>query len=112
LEDQFRKCGVLLGSAIPGSDDEIVPWGSAFLVDVDANNPAAKYLITTWHVIAGNEDAPFDVRFNKHGGGARNFHIDDPRWVMHPTDDTIDVAVHEIAIPDWADCNLVPKHPT
>lgn len=112
LEDQFRKCGVLIGSAAVGSDDEIDPWGSGFLVDADVANPAAKYLITTWHVVAQKEDAPFDVRFNKHGGGARNFHIDDPHWVTHPSDNTIDVAVHSIDIPDWADCSLVPRSPT
>jgi hypothetical protein len=30
----------------------------------------------------------------------------------HPTDNTVDVAVHEIEVPDWADCRCVPRYPT
>jgi hypothetical protein len=109
LDERFRKCAVVIGTRV--TEDEIDPWGSGFLVVVDVTNPSSKYLVTTWHVIAGKEDAPFDVRFNKRGGGAKNFHIDDPHWITHPTDKKIDVAVHEIDVPEWADCSLVPKVP-
>jgi hypothetical protein len=52
-----------------------------------------------------------DVRFNKRGGGADNIHIDEPEWFFHPTDDTVDVAVHPIEIPDWAACTQIPRSP-
>jgi hypothetical protein len=111
LEEQYRKSAVLIGTANVGSNDEISPWGSGFLVDVDTESRGGKYLVTAMHVVADMLDAPFDVRFNKRDGGAQNHHIDEPHWVTHPVDDTVDVAVHEIEVPEWADCQLIPRVP-
>lgn len=112
LDEAFRKCAVLIGTASVGTRDGISPWGTAFLVHFDFQDPKSSYLVTAWHVIEGKGDAPFDVRFNKHGGGAENYHVDEPEWFTHPTDNTVDVAVHEIEIPEWADCTFIPRAPT
>jgi hypothetical protein len=112
LPEDYRKCAVIIGAGLPGSDDEIIPWGAGFLVDVDVKNPEAKYLVTAAHVVADKRKVPVDIRFNKRGGGARNHYVDEPAWVSHPTDNTVDVAVLRIDVPDWADCTLVPRFPT
>lgn len=109
LEEQYRKSVVLIGTGSVGSDDEISPWGTGFLVGVE--KPRTAYVVTAWHVIENNKDAPFDIRFNKLGGGAGLHPIETPNWIVHPTDNTVDVAVHEISIPNWADYTFIPKHP-
>lgn len=109
LRDDFRKSAVLIGTSAPGSDDDIVPWGSAFLVG--APDIGITYLVTAAHVVSDKMDAPFDVRFNVRGGGARNHKEEYPDWITHLSDNTVDVAVHEIAVPDWADVSHVPMVP-
>jgi hypothetical protein len=110
LDPEFQQCVVWIGTAVPGTTDEINPWGTGFLVFTSA--PQVTYLVTAAHVVSDSQDAPFDVRFNTKTGGARNHHIDTPNWVFHPTDNTVDVAVHEIEVPDWAEYRMIPKVPT
>lgn len=112
LEEEYRKCVVLIGNAKLNSDDEINPWGTAFLVDTAPNHKDGKYIVTAHHVISDFLDAPFDIRLNKKDGDARNLHVEDPNWISHPTDNTVDVAVHKIKIPSWADCSFIRQNPT
>ncbi|MEQ8664997.1 MAG: trypsin-like peptidase domain-containing protein [Rhodospirillales bacterium] len=109
LEDQYLRCVVWIGTGLVGSEDEITPWGTGFFVNDDKND--RTYLVTAAHVVSDNSDAPFQIRFNEKGGGGRNHTVDQPNWVFHPSDVTVDVAIHEVAIPSWADVVAVTKHP-
>jgi len=111
LDEEYRQCVVLIGTARVGKAKvgEIDPWGTGFLVS-DSNVHSA-YLVTAAHVVSDNLDAPFDVRFNKRAGGADLLHVDEPEWFLHQTDNTVDVAVHLIEIPDWAACTQIPRSP-
>jgi hypothetical protein len=62
-------------------------------------------LVTAKHV-AKELHAPFVVRMNKKGGGARLLHFERPEdieWCFHPTDDAVDIAAAPIEVPSWAD---------
>lgn len=109
LKEEFRKSVVLIGTGSPTKEDEITPWGTAFLVC--EQSLGISYLVTAAHVIAKHLDAPFDIRFNVTGAGARIYKEEYPEWVLHPTDNTVDVAVHQIDVPDWADVSHVPMSP-
>jgi hypothetical protein len=111
LDEEYRQCVVVIGAAIAGKGNgEIDPWGTGFLVsDTDAKS---AYLVTAAHVVADKLDATLDVRFNRHGGGAGLHHVDKQKWFFHPTDNTVDVAVHPIEIPDWAACTQIPRSPS
>ena len=106
LDEEYRRVVVLIGTGEPGSDDAIAPWGTGFIVgDIAAGT---FYVVTAWQFVEKNIDAPFDIRFNKKGSGARIQSIESPEWVAHSTDDTVDVAVHEVTIPEWAEASFVP----
>ena len=109
LKEKYRNCVVLIGTGGPRSGDKIEPWGTAFIVECGA--PRGTYIVTAAHVVAQNIGAPFEIRFNERGGGARNVSIETPHWIFHPTDNTVDVAVHEIELPQWADVAVIPKTP-
>ena len=109
LKEEFRNCAVLIGAGSVDSEDEIEPWGTGFLVE--RSGPPSAYLVTAAHVVSKYLDAPFDIRFNVKGEGARVFKIEYPDWVFHPTDNTVDVAVHEIEVPDSADVTFVARVP-
>lgn len=111
LDEQYRQCVVLIGTAPVGkANGEIDPWGTAFLIA--DNDVKHAYLVTAAHVLKdGLHESPVDVRFNKLLGGADILHIDEPEWFFHPTDDTVDVAVHPIEIPNWAACTQIPRSP-
>ena len=112
LEERYRQCVVVIGCGKVESEDEISPWGTAFIVGVgDGPAKPIMYLVTAWHVVAQHFDVPFHVRFNKRAGGAKTHLIENPHWIVHPTDNTVDVAVHEITIPDWAHYTFIPKYP-
>lgn len=111
LDDHYRRTAVVIGSAVPGSPGSIDPWGSGFIAVDGIGGAPTHYLVTAAHVVHLNSDAPFDIRFNSKDGGAQTHHIDQPEWVFHPTDDTVDVAVHEIEIPSWASFSFVPISP-
>lgn len=110
LDDEYRKSVVLIGTQTGKAEDSISAWGTGFLVGT-TDEPTPMYLVTAWHVVAENIDAPFDVRFNKADGGARCHRIDRPNWITHESDNTVDVAVHEIEVPKWADYRFIPKYP-
>jgi hypothetical protein len=109
LDESFRGCAVVIGTGTIGTEDEISTWGTAFLVGETKIKMA--YLVTAAHVVADKVELPFEVRFNVKGAGAKNHTIEYPDWVFHPTDNTVDVAVHLIEVPAWADVTLMPKTP-
>jgi Trypsin-like peptidase domain len=109
LADDARKCVVFFGTANVGTEDELTPWGTGFIVAT--GEPDGVYLITARHVVQPHLDCPFDIRFNRKSGGGRLLHVDQADWIFHPTDETVDVAVLEIKIPDWADCRPFDQKP-
>ncbi|UCI33816.1 trypsin-like peptidase domain-containing protein [Mesorhizobium sp. B4-1-4] len=112
LEEQWRKCTVVIGSAKAGTENDIVPWCTGFLVDAAQGKPWGKYVVTAAHALTDKDDCPVDIRFNTKDGSSRNYYVDTPCWITHPTDDNVDVAVLPIDIPDWADCTLILQQPT
>jgi hypothetical protein len=111
LEEDHRKCVVVIGTGDVGAQANIEPWGTGFIVAWQY--PQLTYLVTAAHVITNDDklDVPFDVRFNHRKGGAKNLHIDEPNWVL-PADDTVDIAVHRLPLPKWAEVAFVQSHPT
>jgi hypothetical protein len=101
LGDDARKCVVFFGTAAPGIEDDLDPWGTGFLVST--SDTRTIYLVTARHVVQDKLDCPFDIRFNHKDGGSKNFPIDVADWQFHPTDETVDVAILEIEPPAWAD---------
>jgi len=113
LADDVRRCVVFLGIKKIGTDDELDPIGTGFLV-VDAD-PYSVYLVTARHVIQPLLGDPISVRFNRleiYGGGARVETYDSINWWFHPTDKTVDVAVAIIDVPPWADSTATPRKPS
>lgn len=111
LKEHYRNSVVVVGTGHPQAADDVGDiWGTAFLLEWI--NPAVTYLVTAGHIVSNKADAPFAVRFNRKQGGAACLHIDPPAWVFHETDDTVDVAVHQIQIPDWAEASAIPAVPT
>ena len=108
IEDA-RECVVFLGWQLPGPVDTapIDPKGTGFLM---ALQPGSYVLVTARHV-AEKLIPPFVIRMNKKGGGANLMHVERPgdmTWCIHPTDNSIDLAVAPIEIPSWADVVAYP----
>jgi hypothetical protein len=104
LADDLRKCVVFYGSErLRKGEEEIDPWGTGFVVKTRDNGQT--YLITAAHIVHPLQHCPFSIRYNERGTGKGRFEpVDSATWFFHPTDDTVDVAVLEINVPEWADC--------
>jgi len=109
LADDARKCVVFFGTTPVGSDNDLDPWGTGFLVVADDKHTI--YLVTARHVVQDKLDCPFAIRFNDRMGGSKNVLIDFAEWEFHPTDETVDVAILEIQPPSWADWVGFPQKP-
>jgi hypothetical protein len=111
LADDLRKCVVYLGFGDPAQPDSITPMGTGFFVGYAAKGEMPTvYLVTAQHVADKIKDCPFSIRYNTKGDGVgRNDHIDGIHWFVHP-DKAVDIAVAEIAPPDWADCIAIPPN--
>lgn len=106
LADDARKCVVFIGVSTHRGESDLNPIGTGFFVTT--HEPGGVYLVTARHVIQDCLDAPFVIRFNSKSGEGRIEHVDDAEWFFHPTDNTVDVAVLRMDIPDWADCIPIP----
>lgn len=109
LADDARKCVVFFGESSPGIKDDIDPWGTGFLVST--SDTGTIYLVTAAHVISDKLDCPIYIRFNRKDGGSEVWPVDKAKWQFHPSDETVDVAILEIAPPDWADWKPVRQKP-
>ncbi len=106
LNDSFLRCVVYLGWPIAGSDDQLDPVGTGFIVAHDL----ATYIVTAAHVALefSRDGVPFGIRMNKSADGSgKVIHIDSAKWYFHP-DDKIDVAVLPFMPPSWAKANAFP----
>lgn len=104
LNDSFLRCIVYLGWPIAGTEDEIDPVGTGFLVIHDEQ----IYVVTAAHVALRFNDVPFGIRLNKAADGSGKVeHIASGKWYFHP-DDKVDVAVLPYTPPPWARANAFP----
>lgn len=109
LPEQARQSVVYLGYGIDGTQNEINPVGTGFLVDLQV--PGGRYLVTAAHIALKLEDGAFDIRMNEAyqlAYGERKppgklDHLDEAKWFFHPSDETVDVAVMPYEAPQWAD---------
>ena len=103
LADDLRKCVVFFGSPkLRRGVEEIDPWATGFIVQSRDNGQT--YLVTVAHTVYPLRNCPFAIRYNDKSGAGKLEHVDPAKWFFHPTDDTVDVAVMEISVPNWADC--------
>lgn len=82
LNDSFLRCIVYLGWPIAGTEDELDPVGTGFLVVHDG----ATYIVTAAHVALrfSRDDLPFGIRLNKTADGAGKVeHIPSAKWYFH-----------------------------
>lgn len=105
VPDDIRKCVGFIGYT---KDGQRRLAGTAFFVSyeigtVEQGQPAFVYLITAKHVIDKIRDKAADrveVRLNFKDGKAKWIDTNIGEWVFHPDDDTVDVAVLQVVIPD------------
>jgi hypothetical protein len=96
IPDEFRKCVAFLGYQV--ADKSFRMAGTAFWIVRDlGEGKFATYMITARHVIDGIRSLGLTevaIRMNKKSGDAEwlKTKIDD--WFSHPTDKSIDVAIH------------------
>jgi hypothetical protein len=106
LSKDARSCVVFIGtqSGQEGSA-RIKPFGTAFFFQGGRHLKGGSYLVTAGHVARKLINGPWVLRMNKRGGGARLIEVnraEDVIWHYH-TDETVDLAVTPMAVPEWAD---------
>ena len=106
LSKDARRCVVFLGSQVGAAGGaSIRPHGTAFFFDGGSVLGGGTYLVTARHV-ASKLDYPCVARLNnKDGSGARVLEIEraqDVNW-YYPEDETVDLAVTPLAVPEWSD---------
>lgn len=89
LNDSYLRCIVYLGYPDAGSESEITPIGTGFLVEYQG----VGYIVTAAHVAKDLEDVAFGIRLTRDADGVGYIHrIDSAQWFFHPNDN-VDVAV-------------------
>src|SRR5438552_2127913 len=63
LSEDIRRSVVYLGYRKPGTEYEITPVGTGFLLHMGV--PDGGYLVTAGHVAKDLEDGAFDIRLNE-----------------------------------------------
>lgn len=106
LTDDVRNTVVYLGISDPNQPEVFSAAGTGFIVCIGRY----VYLVTADHVAKALDDGGFCIRMNRHDNGlAQNHLIEHANWVRHPTESrTVDIAVLEFEIPDWADVKMLP----
>jgi hypothetical protein len=85
LGDDARKCVVFFGC--PDISGDIKYRGTGFLtVYLDADGRHTRYLVTAKHVASKFTQGDL-IRMNLVAGGARNWEMEEMRWVYHPSAD-------------------------
>src|SRR5215204_1208625 len=104
VPDEIRTCVGFLGYI--NAQGQRMLAGTAFFIGYeveDGGGAAFIYLITAKHVIDKVRDkgaSTVEVRLNFRDGNAQWIGTDIKDWRSHPDDDTVDVAVFPVAIPD------------
>lgn len=99
------------------SSGNIVPVGTFFFLGHDpkdgASTSSKMYAITARHVInglksKGRDDLTLRLNPKKAGDPLITISLKLSDWFVHPSDDTIDVAIREMGIPNDADHLVIP----
>lgn len=96
VPDEIRKCVVFVGYKNTDGIYELA--GTAFYVarPIEGTDKGFTYLVTAKHIIDKIRDKRTDkvcLRVNFKDGGARWIETDIDRWMIHPHDTSVDVAV-------------------
>jgi hypothetical protein len=106
LSKNARSCVVFIGTRTEREGGaRIKPLGTAFFFNGGRHLGGGTYLVTAGHVARKLINGPWVLRMNKQGGGAGLIEInraDDVIWRYH-NDETVDLAVTQLAVPEWAD---------
>jgi hypothetical protein len=114
VPDEVRQCVAYLG--LPGTKrdgrDTMLPKGTAFFVSIASETVQEGkyiYLVTAKHVATALEGKEFFLRLNTKDGGSILVHSGpSPRWWLHPTDESVDVAALTWVPPDIVQYKNVP----
>lgn len=106
LDNRYLDCVVLLGLE---SGTKFDTWGCGFIVI--SNRSRRIFLVTAEHVYSNKPYPQIYIRFRNKTGNAQSLRIDNPSWIKHPTDSTIDLSVLELDVPDWVDYKPLAKSP-
>jgi hypothetical protein len=106
LPEEIRKCVVFVGQAT--NSGAIRMLGTAFFLarTYEGTDQGFTYCITAKHIVEGiRRSGGYQVflRVNLRGDKFQWISTDLGKWLFHPTDDTVDVAVLRIAMPDEFD---------
>jgi len=97
IPDEIRKCVVFIGYRLP--DGEMKFSGTGFFASRRVAEVGAwTHVVTASHVIRGisaldNFDGKILLRINLADGGAETVEVDAARWLFHPEEPEVDVAV-------------------
>jgi len=111
IPDEIRKCVVFVALEMANGEKRLV--GTAWLLSrpIEGTNEVFLYIVTTRHVIDGIRSKGLNkvfLRLNHSSGNAVWYETDLERWLFHPSDAGVDVAVLKDAIPPEADHLHVP----
>jgi hypothetical protein len=114
IPEASRNAVVFLGREVSkGNVRETKFLGTGFFVSVQSKNPERKFifLVTAQHVAEKLALGDWIMRINMKNGQFRDFRMTkDYKWWFHPTEkDSVDVAVGFVALPEDADCNVIPE---
>jgi hypothetical protein len=97
VPDEVRKCIVFVGlpvAVLPNGGERISFIGTAFFVVVQSTvRGGYGYLVTAKHVAEKLTNTRFYIRINRQDGQADTLEGKGIKWVTHPTDESVDVAV-------------------
>lgn len=117
LPDEVLKSVIFLGQRDldPRTGVERTRFGgTAFFVAMPIGNGVDLLcLVTAKHVAEKIDVGEFCIRANTKGGGSTIFWLDagiDVKWIYHPTDDSVDVAILLWAPPAAIDFRSIPSN--
>lgn len=111
IPDEVRKCVAFLAYRTATGDFRLV--GTAWFAGrpITDSNRATSFLVTARHVIDSIRRLGLDevwVRLNLSDGKSKFARTSIDGWVSHPSDTSVDVAIHPAGVPAEADHRVYP----
>jgi hypothetical protein len=117
IPTKLQRCVVFFGLAKDHSlglpQPESTYRGTGFIVSIPISGSddfAHNYIVTNAHVADHLENSPnCFVRLNSRGGGAVEMYLDQQRWVRHPRQPNVDIAVLQPDVwraPKWRELDI------
>jgi hypothetical protein len=111
VPDNIRKCVVFIGYKM--ADGEYRLGGSGFFLGtmICGNQSKRTFLVTAKHVIDGVRKTGIkevQIRVNNKDGNASWIETKLDDWFHHPSDESMDVSLHEMGIPPESDHLVIP----